>query len=182
VYRGRYDRPNKSTLTGKLVFPPRSSFVDAIARRDKLRVIVDGMTAANDLGLTTAVPAQSTIYADTYPREIAIEVYPGDLKDQVPVVYRLDFKRIAAKTAFWAGRPAMRVIQALDWFKDNRSNDQTLTDGIARYLERTPRRNEILEDLRANKQTAPAWMYPLIEMILANTESHSTCTNGLSKF
>jgi hypothetical protein len=36
------------------------------------------MTAANDLGLTTAVPARSTIYADTYPRTIDIKANAGD--------------------------------------------------------------------------------------------------------
>ena len=68
--RGLYDKPTTSKLTGKMVFPAIASFVDAIARRDKLRVLVDGMTAANDLGLTTAVPARRTIYADTYPRTL----------------------------------------------------------------------------------------------------------------
>ena len=97
-YRGLYDKPSISKLTGKMVFPPRSSFVDAIARRDKLRVLVDGMTAANDLGLTTAVPARSTIYADTYPRTIEIEASAGDPKAVRPVIYKLDFKRIAAQT------------------------------------------------------------------------------------
>lgn len=84
---------------------PRAAFVDAIARRDKLRVLVDGMTAANDLGLSTAVPARSTIYADTYPRTIEIEANSGDPNATKPVIYRLDFKKIAAKTAFWTGRP-----------------------------------------------------------------------------
>ena len=72
VQRVKPNQPGTSKLTGKMVFPPRASFIDAIARRDKLRVLVDGMTAANDLGLTTAVPARSTIYADTYPRTIEI--------------------------------------------------------------------------------------------------------------
>lgn len=76
-YRGLYDKLSLSKLTGKMVFPTRASFIDAIARRDKLRVLVDGMTAANDLGLTTAVPARSTIYADTYPRTIEIEASAG---------------------------------------------------------------------------------------------------------
>jgi hypothetical protein len=64
-HRGLYDITTHSTLTGGLVFPTRSAFIDAIARRDKLRVVIDGLTAANDLGLTTAVPARSTIYADS---------------------------------------------------------------------------------------------------------------------
>jgi hypothetical protein len=31
--------------------------ISALARRDQVRTLVDGLTAANDLGLTTAVPA-----------------------------------------------------------------------------------------------------------------------------
>lgn len=166
VHRGLYDQPAKSSLTGKMIFPPRSAFVDAIARRDKLRVVVDGMTAANDIGLTTAVPAQSIIHADTYPRTIEIEANLGDTKGSAPVIYRLDFKRIAAKTAYWAGRPAMRVVQALDWFKDDRANEPSLIDGIVRYLDRTPRRGEILADLQENKAAMPTWMCNVIEAII----------------
>jgi hypothetical protein len=88
-YRGLYDKPGTSRLTGKMLFPPRSSYVDAIARRDKLRVLVDGMTAANDLGPTTAAPARSTIYADTYPRAIEIEANVGDPAASGPVIYTL---------------------------------------------------------------------------------------------
>ncbi|MBA8908027.1 DUF6088 family protein [Aminobacter ciceronei] len=164
-YRGLYDKPSVSKLTGKMVFPPRASFVDAIARRDKLRVLVDGMTAANDLGLTTAVPARSTIYADTYPRTIEIEASAGDPKVIKPVVYKLDFKRIAAKTAFWAGRPAMRVVQALAWFRDEKSSLDAAVNGIVRQLARNPNHGKVAEDLRENIHAVPAWMYPLVETI-----------------
>ena len=164
-YRGLYDKPGTSKLTGKLVFPPRSSFIDAIARRDKLRVLVDGMTAANDLGLTTAVPARSTIYADTYPRTIEIEASAGDPKETKPVVYKLDFKRISAKTAFWAGRPAMRVVQALSWFRDDRPSLEAAINGIVRHLSRDPGRQTVVTDLRENIQAVPAWMYAPVETI-----------------
>ncbi|MFA1627013.1 DUF6088 family protein [Rhizobium mongolense] len=166
-YRGLYDKPGTSRLTGKMVFPPRSSYIDAIARRDKLRVLVDGMTAANDLGLTTAVPARSTIYADTYPRTIEIEANAGDPADSKPVIYTLDFKRIAAKTAFWAGRPAMRIVQALSWFRDDRSSIMAAVHGIVRHLGKSPQRPEIVEDLRENIQALPAWMYPVVNTIIA---------------
>lgn len=165
-YRGLYDKPGTSKLTGKLVFPPRSSFIDAIARRDKLRVLVDGMTAANDLGLTTAVPARSTIYADTYPRTIEIEANAGDRQASRPVSYTLDFKRISAKTAFWAGRPAMRVIQALAWFRDDRSSLEAAVNGTAKSLAGNPHRNEIEQDLRENINAVPAWMYPYVDAII----------------
>ncbi|MGO4560085.1 DUF6088 family protein [Mesorhizobium sp. 2RAF21] len=163
--RGLYDKPGISKLTGKMVFPPRASFIDAIARRDKLRVLVDGMTAANDLGLTTAVPARSTIYADTYPRKIEIEASAGDPNATQPVIYKLDFKRISAKTAFWAGRPAMRVIQALTWFRDERSSLDATVNGIVRHLSRDPNRQKVVQDLRDNIHAVPAWMYPLVETI-----------------
>lgn len=166
-YRGLYDKPGTSTLTGKMVFPPRSSFIDAIARRDKLRVLVDGMTAANDLGLTTAVPARSTIYADTYPRTIEIEANAGDLNATKPVIYTLDFKRIAAKTAYWAGRPAMRIVQALGWFRDDRSSLGPAVNGIIRHLAQSPHRQAILQDLRENIQALPAWMFSVVSTITA---------------
>ena len=166
-YRGLYDKPEISKLTGKMVFPPRSSFIDAIARRDKLRVLVDGMTAANDIGLTTAVPARTTIHADTYPRTIKIEANVGDPKATTPVIYTLDFKRISAKAAFWAGRPAMRIVQALNWFRDDRSSLEPAVNGIVRNLAQSPHRTAILQDLRENIQALPAWMYPLVTAINA---------------
>ncbi len=158
-YRGLYDKPSVSKLTGKLVFPPRASFVDAIARRDKLRILVDGMTAANDLGLTTAAPARSTIHADTYPRTIEIDATAGDAKVTNPVIYTLDFKRASAKAIFWSGRPAMRIVQALTWLRDDRSNLQPATDGIIKKLKNSPTRGAIADDLRSNLAALPAWMY-----------------------
>ncbi|MCZ7497311.1 hypothetical protein G6M78_15720 [Agrobacterium tumefaciens] len=179
-HRGLYDKPGTSRLTGKMVFPPRAAFIDAIARRDKLRVLVDGMTAANDLGLTTAVPARSTIHADTYPRSIEIEANAGDPKATAPVIYKLDFKRISAKTAFWAGRPAMRVVQALAWFRDDRSSLDAVVNGIVRHLSCDPERQKVEQDLRDNIQAVPAWMYSLIEAITAklSTEDQNNPAPG----
>ena len=137
-------------------------------------VLADGRPAANDLGLTTAVPARSTIYADTYPRTIEIEASAGDPKVTKPVIYKLDFKRIAAKTAFWAGRPAMRVVQALTWFRDEKASLDAAVNGIVRHLARDPNRDKVADDLRENIHAVPAWMYPLIETITRRlAEDHS---------
>lgn len=171
AHRGLYDKPSTSRLTGKMVFPPRSSFIDAIARRDKLRVLVDGMTAANDLGLTTAVPARSTIYADTYPRTIEIHANAGDESAGVPVIYNLDFKRISAKSGFWAGRPAMRLVQALHWFRDDRASLDTVVNGLIRYLSKAPDQQAIVNDLKDNVQALPAWMYAIVEKLAHAVQS-----------
>jgi hypothetical protein len=59
IDRGLYDKPSINRLTS-VPAPDYRAIVDAIARRDQLRLLVDGMTAANDLGLTDAVPARVT--------------------------------------------------------------------------------------------------------------------------
>lgn len=58
IDRGLYDRPSFNRLTGKPTVLNYQAVIRAVARRDNARFVVDGMTAANDLGLTTAVPAK----------------------------------------------------------------------------------------------------------------------------
>ena len=50
--------PGINRLTGKPTYPNPRDVIDALARKGKVRVVVDGITAANDLGLTDAVPAR----------------------------------------------------------------------------------------------------------------------------
>jgi len=58
IVRGLYFLPSHNTLTRGLTVPHPAAIIDAVARRDQVRVVIDGLTAANDLGLTTAVPAR----------------------------------------------------------------------------------------------------------------------------
>src|ERR1035441_7128101 len=55
IARGFYDTPQDNPLTGKPTYPNPRNVIDALARKGKVRVVVDGLTAANDLGLTNAV-------------------------------------------------------------------------------------------------------------------------------
>src|SRR5205085_3154598 len=74
----------------------------------------DGLTAANDLGLTTAVPARVTVLTDARLR-------PIHLGNQ-----QIHFKTVAPSRLYWAGRPAMRVVQALYWLQDLLQSDPTV--------------------------------------------------------
>ena len=67
IGRGLYDRPTINALTKRPTAPDYRMVVDAIARRDQARLLVDGNTAANDLGLTNAVPSQVTILSWSDP-------------------------------------------------------------------------------------------------------------------
>ena len=58
IDRGLYDKPQFNSLTQQQSAPDPRAVIDAVARRDQIRVLVDGMTAANDLGFTNAVPAK----------------------------------------------------------------------------------------------------------------------------
>lgn len=149
IDRGLYDRPTHNSLTRQLNPADPRSVIDAIARRDQIRVLVDGMTAANDLGLTNAVPAKVVVHTDARLRPIHL----GALT--------IVFRPTAASKLYWAGRPAMRLVQAMHWLRDTLGNDEE-REGVTRRLRRLlddPAQGPILrEDLEAGLSTLPAWM------------------------
>src|SRR3546814_19959782 len=69
-------------------------------------MVVYGMTAANDLGLTTAVPSRIEVLVDA-------RLEPITLGNQ-----EISFKHAAPSRLYWAGSPAIRMGQALYWRKD----------------------------------------------------------------
>ena len=112
IDRGLYDRPKLNSLTKKLSDPHTRAIIDAVVRRDQARVVVDGMTAANDLGLTNAVPAQVTVLTDARLRPLQFGAQ------------QIRFRQAAPSRLYWAGRPGMRVVQALYWLHDVLPTDQ----------------------------------------------------------
>jgi hypothetical protein len=158
IDRGLYDRPGFNALTQKPNPPDPRSVIDAIGRRDQTRMLVDGMTAANDLGLTDAVPAKIVVHTDARRRTIKL--------GNVTVTFRLT----AASKLFWAGRPAMRLVQALHWLRDMLAREGE-SDQVRRKLARLfddPKVGLSLKaDLVAGKAALPTWMWvflkPLVE-------------------
>ncbi len=73
IDRGLYDRPVIDPLTKLPVSPDYRAVVDAIARRDQLRLLVDGSTAANDLGLCDIKPTRVTIHTDARRRAVKLD-------------------------------------------------------------------------------------------------------------
>jgi hypothetical protein len=155
VGRGLYYTPAMSRLTGKPNAPDSSAVVDAIARRDQIRCVVDGLTAANELGLTTAVPAHVTVLADARLR-------PVRLANQ-----EIRFKQAAASRLYWAGRPAMRVVQALHWMHDVvPTNRPRILDRLRGVLSDPDHGPAITDDLRSGLHTLPIWMHSLVRELL----------------
>ena len=155
IDRGLYDKPAISSLTKRATTPDYQAVIDAIARRDNLRLLVDGMTAANDLGLTTAVPAKVTIYTDTRRRSISLDNL------------RIDFKLSAPSRLYWAGRPAMRVVQALHWLKDTMGTDaEHISQKIDTLLHAGKKGAPIRDDLRQGFNVLPIWMQDFMRGML----------------
>jgi len=155
VGRGLYYKPIMSRLTGKPNAPDSGAVVDAIARRDQIRCVVDGLTAANDLGLTTAVPAHVTVLADARLRTVHLG------KQEIR------FKHVAASRLYWAGHPAVRVVQALHWLRDVvPANRPRVLDRLGGVLADPDHGPAITDDLRAGLHTLPIWMQSLVRELL----------------
>ena len=151
IDRGLYDKPTLNRLTKRPTSPDYRGVIEAIARRDRLRLLVDGMTAANDLGLTDAVPARVTIHTDARRRAIQLDKLTINFKHTVP------------SRLYWAGRPAMRVVQALHWLKDTLVSDRDRILGrLTRVLADPAHGTAIRQDLIDGFSALPAWMQSLI--------------------
>jgi hypothetical protein len=149
-----------SALTGKPNAPASSAVVHAIARRDQIRCVVDGLTAANNLGLTNAVPAHVTVLADARLRPVRLG------KQEIR------FKQAAASRLYWAGRPAMRVVQALRWLHDVvPSNRRRILDRLQAVLADPDHGSALRDDLRAGLPTLPIWMQSLVRELLDRVAS-----------
>ena len=151
IDRGLYDKPSINRLTQRPTTPDYRAIIDAIARRDQLRLLVDGMTAANDLGLTDAVPARVTIHTDARRRAIKVDKLV------------IDFKQTAPSRLYWAGRPAMRVVQAMHWLKDTLVVDHDrIVSRLNQLLVDSEQGVAIGQDLRNGFSVLPAWMQDIV--------------------
>lgn len=163
IDRGLYDKPGRNSLTQQSSSPNPREVIDAVARRDQIRALVDGMTAANDLGLTNAVPARIVVHTDARLKTIHL----GHLT--------ISFRLTAASKLFWAGRPAMRIVQALHWLRDTMggdSQDDAMVNRRLTTLLHDSRQGKTLrDDLADGLSTLPAWMQAYLKPMLASQAS-----------
>lgn len=159
IDRGLYDKPRISRLTNRPATPDYRRVIDALARRDQVRMLVDDLTAANDLGLTNAVPARVVVHTDARRRSIQL----GKLT--------IEFKRTAPSKLYWAGRTSMRIVQALHWLKDTLGSDRDrIVVRLSAVLADPEYGPELRDDLRSGLRTLPAWMQRVVRELLAQAE------------
>ena len=153
IERGLFDKPRVNTLTGKPSVPDYRAVIEAVARRDNARFVVDGMTAANTLGLTNAVPAQIEVLVDARLKSI-------ELGNQTIV-----FRHAAPSRLYWAGRPGMYLVQALHWARDAMQSEterERLDRSIRKLLTDEQDGQRLAEDLRNGLSAMPIWMQEIL--------------------
>lgn len=160
IERGLYDRPSLNPLTRKTTIPDYRQVIEAIARRDQSRMLVDGLTAANELGLTNAVPGRIVVHSEIRRRSIK-------LGNQV-----IEFKQTAPSRLYWAGRPAMRVVQALHWLKDILPQQKGQVVRKLAGVFAAPEGMAIRDDLQKGFSALPTWMQPIVRELIAVPDHH----------
>lgn len=172
IDQGLYDRPRKNPLTSKPTPPNYRAVIEAIARRDNARVLVDGMTAANDLGLSDAVPGRVVVHTDARLKPLRL----GNLT--------IIFRPTSASKLYWAGRPAMRIVQALHWLKpklDLPDERQRILRRVSAILADPKKGAALRKDLKQGLSALPVWMQALVNDLLLEHTSNSKTDDRASQ-
>ena len=149
VAHGIYVRPKISKLLGPLK-PSGEEVAEAIAKRDRLRIIPSGSYALNALGLSTQVPMNIVLLTDGSPRIIKV----GRQK--------IKFKRATPKTLLAKGKISRLVIQALKEI----GNGKLREDEERKILDFLQKENE--KDLKHDIALAPVWIQKIMNKALEN--------------
>lgn len=144
--RGVYDFPKLHPRLGSLS-PALPQVARAIARSTGSQLQVSGAQAANQLGLSTQVPARVVYLTDGPSRTVRVGARA------------IDFRHAAPRNLAGAGTPAGVVIQALRHL----GRDGLTPDVVAhvRSLVRDDDRRSVAKHL----SSAPAWMRPALRSI-----------------
>jgi hypothetical protein len=127
------------------------------------------MTAANDLGLTDAVPGRVVVHTDGRLKLLRL----GNLT--------VTFRPTSASKLYWADRPAMRVVQALHWLKpkpDDRDEYQRLQRRIKALLSDSKQGAPLRKDLKEGLSVLPAWMQDFLRDLLPIKRNPSSKSVG----
>jgi hypothetical protein len=141
INHGLYDVPHSHPILGQ-VGAATDSVIDAIGRKRNLRLLPSAATAANQLGLSTQVPARLVYHTDGAPTRVML----GNLQ--------IDLRRNTGRMLALAGRSSGLVAQALrDVGKDhvNAGHLQRVRDQLPASA-----RKQLLQDIHL----VPAWMRP----------------------
>lgn len=151
VSRGMYDIPKVNPILKKPAAPDIGSVVDAVARRDDITIVPNGLAAANKLGLTNAVPARNDYLTDGTSRTFKVGNRIVRLRHANPRLMALK------------GRPAGDVVRALHWLGRDVATDDKVVDTLSRRLSPDMKR-----DLSRARPMLDGWTGQVADRVLAH--------------
>ena len=151
VGHGLYDMPRFSNVLRRPAPVDLDAAIAALARRDGVRIMPDGLVAANQLGLTNAVPAKVSFVTDGHSRTLKIDGRTVRFRHAGPSVMQ------------WAGKPAAPVVQALRWLGPAAAADAEVVSTLSRCLP-----DDVKLDLLKNSRDLPGWALPLARDITSD--------------
>jgi len=149
VGRGLYDMPRISGVLKRPAPVNVDAAIAAIARRDNVRIMPDGMAAANQLGLTNAVPAKASYVTDGATKTFKIDGRTIRLRHARPSVMH------------WAGKSSASVVQALRWLGPGAADDAQIVATLKRRLPASVKR-----DIIKNCRDLPGWAAPVARSLM----------------
>jgi len=146
IARGLYDCPHPHPVLGQ-AGATADSVVAAVARGRHLRLLPSPQVAANQLGLTTQVPAQMIYQTDGAPSTVQL----GNRQ--------IVFRRNTGRNLALAGRASGLVAQALR----DVGQGKVTPDMIQHLRQRLddPAKKQLVDDVTL----VPAWMRPIFQRI-----------------
>ena len=146
IARGIYCKPKIDDKLGfGIIYPGIDDIAQAIAQRDKCRIVPSGDLALNKLGLSTQVPMNAVYLTDGTPRRIKVYNGRGIL-----------FKHVVPKRLNFKSELMMLITFALQRLgQDNITSDQI--NHIQQLLLTVPK-EQISKDLKL----VPGWIRSII--------------------
>ena len=148
IGHGLYDMPRFSDVLNRPAPVDMDTAISGLARRDGVRIMPDGLEAANRLGLTNAVPAKASYVTDGPSRTVKIDGRT------------VQFRHASPRVMLWAGRPAAPVALALRWLGSEAAADAQVVSILRRRLP-----DKVKRDLRKNISDLPGWAAPLARSV-----------------
>ena len=146
IARGIYCKPKVDAEFGfGILYPSVDEVAQAIAQRDKCRIVPTGDAALNKLGLSTQVPMNAVYYTDGTPRRIKVYNGKGIL-----------FKHVVPKRLNFKSELVMLITFALQTIGQDHVSDGQL-DRIKQLLSK-----ESKELVREDMELVPSWIRSII--------------------
>jgi len=150
ILRGIYYQPKESELLGTL-YPGISQIAEAIAKRDRARIIPTGSYALNMLGLSTQIPMNVVYLTDGSARKIEL----GKQK--------ITFKKTSPKNLAVTHRLSNLIIQAF-----RALGEKNVTSEIEAKIKEVIDRSGETEIIKREIINAPVWIQKIVLRIIKN--------------